>query len=98
MMLTQEAAETIKHLIETPGADGLRISRPSESQNSSGPDLHIELVAGAEPDDAVVEADGVRIYLDAGAAETMEDKVLHADVSGEQVQFQLLVQADETDG
>jgi Fe-S cluster assembly iron-binding protein IscA len=98
MMLTQEAAETIRRLIETPGADGLRISRPPESQNGSGPDLQIELVAGAEPDDAVVEADGVRIYLDAGAEETMEDKVLHADVSGEQVQFQLLVHGDDQDG
>ena len=95
MMLTREAADTIRRLVETPGAEGLRIFQASESLNGQGPRLQIALVPAPQPDDAVVETEGALIYLDPAAERTMGDKVLHADIEGGEVRFELLEQTED---
>jgi iron-sulfur cluster assembly protein len=98
LMLTRDAAEAIKGLAETPGAAGLRIFGRRESPGAEGPGLEIELSAGPQPRDAVVEAEGARLFLAPEAAEAMEDKVLDADVEGGQVRFAVLEQAEGGSG
>lgn len=90
LALTENATTIVKQVTGGPEADdaaGLRITGTPETQ------LAVTAVAGAEPDDAIVNADGATIYLDADAAGALDDKVLDAgvDESGN-VQFGLYEQ------
>jgi Fe-S cluster assembly iron-binding protein IscA len=92
LMLTPEAAETIRQLADQPGVEGMRISG-DESLDGDGPALQIAVVPGPEPDDRVIEAEGVLLYLDSAAYRTMDDKILHAAIDSGQVRFELFEQA-----
>lgn len=94
LMLTKNAADAIKRLTGAPGAEGVRISKAGPSLAPDGPGLQIELVGEAEPEDAVVEAEGSRIFLAPEAAEAMEGKVLDADVESDAVRFAVLVEPE----
>jgi Fe-S cluster assembly iron-binding protein IscA len=96
-MLTPEAAETIKHLADSPGAGGLRIFGAEQSPDGRGPQLQIAMVDAPETDDAIVEAEGATLYLDAAAERTMDDKILHAALEGDHVRFELLRQSEAPD-
>jgi Fe-S cluster assembly iron-binding protein IscA len=98
MMLTFEAAEAIRRLAETRGAEGLRIFRAGGSLESSGVDLRIEPAAGPGPRDTVVELEGAQLFLDPEAERTMEGKLLDTEVKGDDVRFALLEQMDEEPG
>lgn len=93
LALTQEAADTIRQLTEGPMAEGVRISAtPPAADGQAG--LQIELAPGPSADDAVVEAEGAHIYLEAEAMQVLDDKVLHADVEGDEVRFAILEQPE----
>ena len=98
LMLTPEAAETIRQLAEQPGVEGMRISGATESADGDGPGLQIAVVPGPEPDDRVIEAEGALLYLDSAADRTMEDKVLHAALDSGQIRVELFEQAVEEPG
>lgn len=98
LMLTPDAAEVIKGLAEVPGAEGLRISPMDQPLDAEGPGLQVELARGPQSQDAVVEVEGARIFLAPVAVETMEDKVLDADIDGDQVRFAVLQQTKEPPG
>ncbi len=91
LMLTREAAGVIKGLTEAPGAGGLRISTPE----GSGTGLEAKLARAPDPLDQIVEAEGARIFLAPGTAETLDDKVLDADLEAGEVRFALLEQSQE---
>jgi len=90
--LTESAADAIRRLSETPTADGVRISTSPASTDGSETGLQIQLVAQPEAQDAVVEAEGARLYLEPEAADTLEDKVLDADIDGDSIQFAIFQQ------
>jgi Fe-S cluster assembly iron-binding protein IscA len=94
MMLTFEAAQAIRRLGKTPGAEGLRIFRAGQSLHDNGVDLRIAPVTGPNPQDTIVELDGTRLFLAPEAERTMEGKLLDADVKGGEVRFGLLGQID----
>lgn len=90
--LTENAASAIQGLTQqadAPEGSGLRISS-DRSDNS----LNVHLAAAPEQGDAVVEAHGAKVFLDEGAANTLDGKQIHAtaDIEG-QVQFTILNQA-----
>jgi len=96
IMLTPDAAEAIKGLVETPGAEGLRISSmATQSPDTQGPGLEVALSGGPQPQDAVIETEGARLFLAPEAVQVMDDKILDADVEGGEVRFALLEQAEE---
>jgi hypothetical protein len=92
-MLTQEAAETIRLLVDAPDAEGVRISHADESLDGRGAALQIAVVSAPEPEDVVIDAEGAFLYLDSNAERAMDDKVLHANVEGSEIRFELLEQA-----
>ena len=94
MMLTFEAAQAIRRLAKTPGAEGLRIFRAGQSLRGEGVDLRIAPVTGPDPQDTFVELDGARLFLAPEAERTMEGKLLDTDVKGGEVRFALLGQID----
>jgi Fe-S cluster assembly iron-binding protein IscA len=77
LTLTDNASTAIKDLSDralgtTTG--GLRISSPEAGSSN----LSVAVAPAPEPQDAVVENAGARIFLDANASEVVADKILDA--------------------
>ena len=89
LTITHEAAEAIDAVVhsapDAPGTAGLRISRGVSPDGEEG--LQLAVTDAPAPDDAVVEAEGTPVFLEAQAAEMLDDKVLDARVEGDQVGF-----------
>lgn len=92
LMLTEGAAEAIKVLAETPGAEGLRISTASVAETEGDSGLQIGLVEGPGNEDAVLDAGGAQVFLAPDTVEPLSDKVLDAELDGQNVRFALLEQ------
>jgi iron-sulfur cluster assembly protein len=98
LALTPTAAEVVNAIVSQeglPDTAGMRITSESAdpSANGSGPgrDVRLSVVDRPAADDEVI--DGAPIYVESGyTAELLEDKVLDADVSGEEVHFRLVAQ------
>lgn len=92
LTLTDKATEQIRNLVEqpeVPEGGGLRIA--NDPDNSA---LTLSLAAGPTDGDAVVEESGVRVFLEAEAAQLLDDKALDAGVGEDgNVQFALAQKA-----
>ncbi len=76
LSLTDEAARKITELLEAtdlPADAGLRLA-----QREDHPALEMGLVARAEPEDVAVSSGTAVVFLDAAAAERVQDQVLDA--------------------
>ena len=93
LTLTENASTVVKGIAEQiPEASGLRITA-MPTEEAQPPAFDVAPAAQAEPGDAVVESDGATVYLDGGAAEELDDKVLDASVDQEgRVEFALAPQ------
>ncbi|MEA2248789.1 MAG: iron-sulfur cluster assembly protein [Solirubrobacteraceae bacterium] len=91
LTITDRAAEAIDAVVASApnAADtaGLRIARATAPDGQEG--LALSLTDGPAPDDAVVEGGGAPVFVDAAAAPIVDDKVLDAEVDGDQVGFML---------
>lgn len=91
LTLTDNATTEIRKLIdqpEVPDGSGLRIANDPASGG-----LVLSLAAAPTEGDAVVDDEGARVFVDAQAAELLDDKALDAGVGADgQVQFALAVQ------
>ncbi|MDP4506889.1 Fe-S cluster assembly protein HesB [Nonomuraea sp. NBC_00507] len=77
LTLTANAAQAIRDLTASApetAQSGIRISSQGEGASS----LTLSLATAPEPADAIVEAEGARVYLDPVAATVLEDKSLDA--------------------
>jgi len=93
LVLTDQATMVIEALVgrsELPEGAGLRIAS-SSAQDGAG-DLSIAAAGAPEAGDRVVEAQGARVFVEAGAAAVLDDKVLDAE-RDEQGRVQFLVVA-----
>ena len=96
LAITPNAVEAIKGLSSASEAEGVRISTADQpSSDAKGPELQLQLARAPEPEDSVVEAAGARLFLDERAADQLGDKVLDADVQGDEVRFAVLEQPDD---
>jgi iron-sulfur cluster assembly protein len=92
LALTEDASAAISGLLEDedlPESAGLRITAEAPSENSGGPGTNLQLTVVAEPDESDQVLEEGPVYLAPGAAAMLDDKVLDANVSGDQVQFTL---------
>lgn len=78
LTLTENASTVVKTLVEQNGGGdaGLRISQDAPDS----PALHVIPSENPQPGDQVVEEDGARVFLEEVAADTLEDKILDAQV------------------
>ena len=87
LTLTEEATTAVKTIAaQLPDAaqGGVRI----EGAGSPDSQFRRSVVDGPEAEDAVVENSGARVFLDADAAQVLDDRVLDAQVDGQgSVQF-----------
>lgn len=92
LTLTENASTIVKDITSQQGLSdtaGLRIT----SEDSPEPSFAVTAAPQPEPGDQIVEASGAHVYLDAPAAEQLDDKVLDARVDQEgRVEFALGVQ------
>jgi iron-sulfur cluster assembly protein len=96
LTLTENATAVIKTITENqqqPEGSGLRIVQQGDGQEA---ELALTMAETPEPGDQVVEDQGARVFLENTAAETLDDKVLDAQVdeSGG-VQFALAIQPSD---
>ena len=81
-----------------PQGAGLRITHEVNVQSGgeSRTDLRLSLVESAEEGDEVLE--DVQIFLEPEAADFLHNKLLDADVEGDEVRFSLDIQAESRQG
>jgi iron-sulfur cluster assembly protein len=95
LTLTQTAAEVVRNLVEqspAPDSGGLRIAASASA--GAGVELELSLVEEPEALDETVEQSGATVYLDPGAAELLDDKLLDAQVAEDHVTFVLREEAE----
>ena len=97
LAITEDAAAAINGIVSSAGfpeGAGLRITQELNTEAEDGPrtDLRLSVVAAPEEGDEVLQAE--RIFIDPGAADLLDDKLLDADVVDQEVQFSLDVQAE----
>lgn len=93
LTLTENASAVVKSILDQTGGDeeaGLRISQDTADATA----LQVAPAESPHPGDQVVEEEGARVFLEQTAAQTLDDKVLDAQVdqSGG-VQFAIAPQA-----
>ena len=90
LIMTESAAEAVRQLSAGSGLEpepGLRITAGPATQD--GPPLEIDLAAEAAPSDQTIEDGGARLYLEELVAPALDDKVLDAEIEGDEVRFEL---------
>lgn len=90
-MLTQDAAQAINVLASAPDAEGLRIST-AEGAAETGTALQIGVAEAPAGGDAVLAAGEAQVFLASDTVDLLADKVLDAEVEGQDVRFTLLEQ------
>lgn len=95
LTLTPTASEAIRQLTEQipteEGTAGMRIA-PGEAPGGEDAALELSLVEAPEAADQTVEEAGATVYLEPGAAQLLDDKLLDAEVGDDGVAFQVLDQ------
>ncbi len=89
LTITTEAAQAINAIVGSSPMPqgGLKISAKPVSDSEST--LELSVVESPAEDDQVIEDQGTRVFLEQLASDYLEDKVLDAEVEGEQIRFTL---------
>ena len=96
LAISEDAATAIRGIVRAPGVPegaGLRITREVNTDEEGAPrtDLRLSVVAQPEEGDEVLKEE--RVFVDPNAADLLDDKLLDADIVGDDVRFSLDVQA-----
>ena len=91
LQITPAAAEAIDAITRAvPGSAGVRITTlPQASTNGSGPVAVFDFYPTPEPgdDDQIVEEQGVQVFLEREVVPLLDDKLLDAELDGDEVRF-----------
>ena len=93
LTLTDSAVAAIRDLLadkDVPAEGGLRISTGPPSNGDDHPSFELAVVTGPELTDAVVEHEGVYVYVEPAALSAFEDKILDARLGDAGVSFTFL--------
>ena len=92
--ITREAVTAVRELTEPESADGVRIHASSgRFARPHDEEIQIEVAEAPGVEDTVLEAEGARIYLDEETFRALDDKVLDADLTGDEPHFEVLRRA-----
>ena len=90
--LTESAAQAVEAIVSQPGLPdeaGLRIATTTARVNGGGPAAELELTVVAAPEPEDREIAELSLYLDPATVEFLDDKVLDAEIAGDEVRFSL---------
>jgi iron-sulfur cluster assembly protein len=104
LALTPTAAEVVESIVsqqELPDTAGVRITSEQGEAAADGSgsqrDLRLSVVEQPETGDALIE--GTQVYVEPGeTADMLDDKVLDAEVEGNEVRFSIAQQAGPDEG
>jgi Fe-S cluster assembly iron-binding protein IscA len=96
LLLTEDAAAAVRNIVSSANMGdeaGLRITQEVVEDDEGNPrtDLRLSVVAAPQEGDDVLE--GAHVFVDPGAAEFLDDKLLDADIVDDDVRFSLDIQA-----
>jgi Fe-S cluster assembly iron-binding protein IscA len=95
LALTSNAHEAIEGILSAnsiPEGAGLRIASPPGDDAPVG-QLQLTVAAVPAEADQVIDDEGARVFVDEAAAEFLDDKVLDANVVGQEVHFAIAEQS-----
>ena len=92
--ITREAVRAVRELMEPESADGVRIYAGSGRFSRPNSPIQIEVAGAPDVEDIVLEVEGARIYLDGETLRALDDKVLDADLTGDEPHFAVIPQAE----
>jgi iron-sulfur cluster assembly protein len=88
LAITETAATAIKSLTKGQRDEaGVRIAARETGDVDTPESLKLLVVEGPAEDDQVVEQHGAHVFLEPHAASYLDDKLLDADIDGQQVRF-----------
>jgi len=91
LVLTDQAKEVIKGIVEEVGPDGgLRITATGQGNGDTA--LEFDIAEAPDTGDAVVDEDGAKVFLDGAAATALADKTLDVEEHGDHFHFSLAEQ------
>jgi iron-sulfur cluster assembly protein len=98
LAITPGAVEAISGILsasELPEGGGLRITSEAAEDESGATRIELRLSVAEQPEegDQVVEG-AARVFIESEAASFLDNKLLDADVSGNEAQFSLRDQAE----
>lgn len=91
LTLTENAAQAITAIVdssELPTGSGMRIAT-GEPTTDGEASLELTLSEAPAENDAIVQEQGSRVFLDQQAATFLDDKILDADVAEDRVRFSI---------
>ena len=94
--ITETAKDAIRSIIgeDAPGGTGFRISVAEAGEDEA--EIALDVAEGPAEGDVVIDAgDGVLVFLDAEAADMLEDSVFDAEAHGDHFHFSLEAQGAE---
>ena len=92
--ITREAVRAICELTEPESVDGIRLYAGTGRFSRDGtPSIQIEVAESPGVEDTVLEAEGARLFLDSETLRVLDDKIVDADLSGDEIRFVILGQA-----
>jgi Fe-S cluster assembly iron-binding protein IscA len=96
LTITADAEQAVRVALEAaeaPESAGIRLSTSTHTSNGTGPEIKLELVEAPDSDDAVIGADGARIFLAPDVAPSLDDKLLDAEIEPDgEIHFALFEQ------
>ena len=94
--ITREAVRAVRELTEPESVDGVRIHAGTRRfARANAPSVLIEVAGAPGVEDTVLEVEGARLYLDGETMRTLDDKVLDADLTGDEPHFAVLQQPED---
>jgi Fe-S cluster assembly iron-binding protein IscA len=100
LVLTPTAAEVVTAIVSSQSQSenaGMRITSEEGAASADGgaPNRDVRLSLVEEPDASDEQVEGAPVYVEPGStSELLGDKVLDAEVSGEEVHFRIMPQPD----
>lgn len=91
LTITTDAADAIRAIVsspELPETAGVRIAPATQSADTGGAALVLELASAPGAEDEVIDEEGAQVFLDPATADALSDKLLDAEIdSGGQFRF-----------
>ena len=97
LAITPGAAERISGILSTselPEGGGLRITSEAAEDESGETRIELRLSLAEQPEEGDQVVEGGPVFIESEAASFLDDKLLDADVSGNEAQFSLRNQAE----
>ena len=97
LVITPGAAEAISGILsasESPAGAGLRITSEAAEDESGATRIELRLSLTEQPEEGDQVIEGGSVFIESEAASFLDDKLLDAEVSGNEAQFRLRDQAE----